>query len=72
MIRSELFAFEQLRLTMEHLTGKEKTMTPLQSYQEWVADGSFDPFAGKQNTEELMYIQMGISGEAGEFTEGIK
>ncbi len=47
-------------------------MTPLQSYQEWVQQGSFDKDAGLQNTAELIYIQMGISGEAGEVTEVIK
>ncbi len=44
----------------------------LEGYQEWVQEVSFDPFAGQKSTMELMYIQMGISGEAGELTEAIK
>ena len=46
--------------------------SPLQSYQKWVQEGAFDKDAGKRNTAELIYIQMGISGEAGEVTEVIK
>ncbi len=49
-----------------------RSMSALRSYQEWVQKGSFDKDAGFQNTAELIYIQMGISGEAGEVTEVIK
>ncbi len=44
----------------------------VEDYPKWVQKVSYDPFAGHKDVLELMYIQMGISGEAGELTEVIK
>ena len=44
----------------------------VQLYQGWVEQSAWYGHAGTRSTQELAYIAMGVSGEAGEFIDQLK
>lgn len=60
---------------MSNLAEQTSTPTPtitLKEYQDWTVSTAMYPHAETGNVEELMYLALGLTGEAGEVANKVK